>query len=248
MPSTKTGPSRLWATDPLGLRAVVSSRSARTLLLILLGTDLFYIVRHIVAVQTDGSFLHFLNTGHGYPEAFQTLQWLWCIGLLLLMVVVLRRWAYAALLPLFAFLLLTDTFGLHERYGRELSEALGLEPAFGLRAQDFGEMIVFVGAALVTIPIALAGLWLASRVDRRHFLRIAGLLAVLIFFGVVLDAVHIIVGDGGDGDVFNLLEDGGEMIAASLLVAYLFWLQVTGERAGASASSSTRETEALRAS
>jgi len=214
--------------DPIGVRAVTSHRASLTLLLMLLGADLYFVVRHVRALDDGEESLHFLDTPLGYPESFQTLQWLWCFGLVALIAVVLRRWAFAALLPLLAFFLLTDTFELHERFGRRLADALALEPVLGLRSRDLGEMIVLGGAALVTVPIALIGLRLASRADRAHLLRVLVLLGLVFFCGVVLDLVHIlIVDDARPGDAFGVLEDGGEMLGATLLVAYLFWVWMT---------------------
>lgn len=234
MQSTKPDRAGWWQRlDPLGVMAVTRERASLLVLLMLLGADLYYAVRHIrTAAETDEESLHFLDAPLGYPEAFQTLQWLWSIGLIVLIAVFLRRWAFAALLPLFAFLVLTDTFELHERFGRRLAESVGIPPMLGLRSQDIGEMVVFGGAGLVTIPIALVGLWLARREDRGHFLRVFALLFVILFCGVVLDAVHILViEDPGPGDAFGLFEDGGEMLAASLLVAYLSWVWLRGGRA-----------------
>lgn len=232
MRSTTTERPGWWTrTDPLGLRAVTGERASLTLLLMLIGVILYSVARHLRAAATGGDPLLFLDTPLGYPEAFQTLQWLWAIGLVALIAVLLRRWAFAALLPLLVFMVLTDTFELHERYGRRLAEALAIEPMLGLRSQDFGELLVLGGAALVTVPIALIGLWRAGSADRVHFLRILVLLGLVLFCGVALDAVHIlVVDDPGPGDAFGIIEDGGEMLGASLLVAYLFWLWLTRGR------------------
>jgi hypothetical protein len=227
-----TSRARRWRlSDPFGVRAVTSNRASLTLLLMLLGVLLYYIVRHVRALGDEEESLHFLDTPLGYPEAFQTLQWLWCLGLLGLLAFVLRRWAFAALLPLLAFLLLTDTFELHERLGRHLADALALEPMLGLRPRDLGELMVIGAAALVTVPLALVGLWLARGVDRLHVLRIFLLLGFVLFCGVALDLVHIlIIADARPGDAFGLIEDGGEMVGATFLVAYLFWVWMTSRR------------------
>lgn len=240
MRSTTTDRRGWWVrADPLGLRAVTADRASLTVLVMLVGVDLYYVVRHLRAAATEGEPMHFLDTPLGYPEAFQTLQWLWSIGLVVLIAVFLRRWAFAALLPLLGFLVLTDTFELHERFGRQLADAMGLQPMLGLRARDLGELIVFGGAGLVVVPIALVGLWLASRADRRHIVRIFSLLLVVLFCGVVLDAVHIlVVDDPGPGDAFGIIEDGGEMLGASLLVAYLFHLWLSRGRAAEPPSTS----------
>ncbi|MCR8671293.1 hypothetical protein [Agrococcus sp. HG114] len=229
MDEERTGRGGWWRlSDPLGWRAITRERASLTLLLMLLGAILYLVVRHLRAIGDEEGSLHFLDTPLGYPEAFQTLQWLWALGLVVLIAAGLRRWAFAALVPLLAFLLITDTFELHERFGRQLAEAIPLAPMLGLRARDVGELIVFAGAAVVTIPIALVGMRLARRADRPHFLRVFAILALVLLFGVALDMVHILlIEDAGPGDALGLLEDGGEMVGASLLVAYLFWVWLT---------------------
>lgn len=216
--------------DLFGLRAVAARRASLTLLLMLLAVDGMYFVAHLRATRTEfESSLSFVDVEYGYPEAFQSLQWLWCLGLVALIAVVGRRWAFLGLLPLLLFFLLTDRYSLHERGGAALVDALGLPGMLGLRPQDLGELLVLTGAALVVIPCAVIGLRRATVPDRTDIARALAVSVLIALAGVVLDAVHILViEEPTTGDAFGLIEDGGEMLAATVLVAHLFrvWLQV----------------------
>ncbi|WP_405216401.1 hypothetical protein [Agrococcus sp. Ld7] len=223
--------SRTTPIDPLGLRAVRSDRASFTLLLMMLGVDAVLIALHIAAaVRDEQESLNYLDLEYGHPEAVQALRWLWCIGLLGLFVLRTRRWEFATLAPLLIFMLVTDALEFHERNGRALSEALGIPGVLGMRPQDIGEILVVMLAAAVVIPLAVFGMRVAARDHRRHFVRILIIVSLIAFCGVAVDAIHIIAADDvvalSSGSILGLVEDGGEMIGASLLVTYLFWLSL----------------------
>ncbi|KAA6433786.1 hypothetical protein FQ330_06825 [Agrococcus sediminis] len=215
--------------DLLGLRALVGHRPSLTVLLMLLGADVMFFAGHLRASRSEfESSLSFVDIEYGHPEAFQSLQWLWAIGLVVLMAVVSRRWPVLGLLPLLGFFLLTDRYSLHERGGAALVQSLSLQGAAGLRGQDLGELMVLAAAGLVILPGLVLGIRAARRAERRDLARTLGIAGIILCCGVVLDAVHILViAEPKTGDAFGLIEDGGEMLGASLLVAHLFrmWLQ-----------------------
>ena len=65
-----------------------------------------------------------------------------------------------------AYLLIDDSQQIHEIYGLTIADALGFQPAFGLRPQDFGELIV---TALAAGPLLVAiGLVDLFRVPQRR--------------------------------------------------------------------------------
>lgn len=214
--------------DPLGLRAVASHRASLTLLLMLLSVDVAYFVAHVRAASTGIAYsLAYIDEETGHAEAFQSLQWLWALGLLSLIVLVRRRWVLVGLAPLLAFFLLTDRYRLHELAGEAIAAAVGLPPTLGLRPEDVGELLALTVAALLIVPALVLAIRAADLVERRHFARILLIALCILFCGVVLDAVHIlVVDDPAPGDAFGLIEDGGEMLGGSILVAYLFrvWL------------------------
>nr|NLD41382.1 hypothetical protein [Actinomycetales bacterium] len=121
----------------------------------------------------------------------------------------------------------TDSLEIHERYGAVLVEQFNLPVFFGMRPQDTGELLVMAIAAAVTLPFVVVALKVAHRAERPWVLPVVVNSALIMFCGVVLDAVHSMITDVyAAGDPFGLIEDGGEMLFASLLVAFLFrvWL------------------------
>lgn len=221
--------------DLLGLRAVVRDPAARTVLLMMVGADLVLIALHLSAASRGlEASLHYIDLEYGHAESLQGLRWLWCLGLLGLVVVAARRWAFASLLPLLALLLVTDALELHERGGRAAASVLELPGVLGMRPQDLGELLVVALAGALVVAAAVAGIRVARPSERRHLVRILALVGLIALFGVAVDAVHALaVAEVASGDALGVVEDGGEMLGASALVAYLFLLAVRGpERIG----------------
>lgn len=198
--------------------------AARTLLLLLLAADALF-----VAVHVWGSLAHpdwrllSIEADNGYGELFQYLKFLWLALLLARLAWRRRAVGYLAWSLLFAYLLLDDMLRLHEDLGAALAEDLGLRPWLGLRAKDLGELAVTAIAALLLLaPLSLA--WLRGGAAFRALSRsLARRLLLLAGFGVLLDllasALHPV---GGWRLLLGTLEDGGEMVAASLLLARAF--------------------------
>ena len=113
-------------------------------LVLLLVGDLVYIAIHLVWTETSllNSPLAALDVDRGYAEFFQYLKLLWTGLLLTGLCLRTRRWGYLAWALLFLYLLADDSFSLHENFGRTLADRLALQDAFGLRAIDFGELLV----------------------------------------------------------------------------------------------------------
>lgn len=212
------------ANDYFGLRRIFGTPSSKLLWVMLVVADVYFLARHIVdAARGFELSLHYIDYDFGHAESFSTVRWIWLIGLVAFIILARRRWIFTALVPILGFMLLTDSLQLHEEYGAKVAFKLGIEPMFGLRPEDFGELLVLGTAGIVVLPIAVYGWWKARGEDRRHLTRIAVLLALVIAFGVVLDQLHIVlIDDPGPGDWFGILEDGGEMLAASTLLAYVF--------------------------
>ncbi len=200
-----------------------------TLLVALLSIDLFFATAH-VAEYLDGT-LHLhpewsLEREHSYAETFQYSKWI-SIALSCAYLLWRRREAvYAAICVIFVYFLLDDSVAIHETIGSWVAPAFGAERIFRLRPQDFGELVVVAAAAI----FLLAAFWLtygwSRRPATRAFARQAGTLIVLLAaFGIGLDMLHSALVAGALGrtaldPVLVLLEDGGEMIVASVMA---FW-------------------------
>jgi len=125
---------------------------------------------------------------------------------------------------LFVYTLCDDAFQLHERRGVLVATRWHFTGALGLRARDFGELIVtgVVGAGLTALIFAV---YLRSGRRARDDSRgLAILIAGLVFFGVVVDMLHVAADGSGravTGGALGIVEDGGEMFVVSLLCWYV---------------------------
>jgi hypothetical protein len=124
----------------------------------------------------------------------------------------------------FALVLFDDMFQLHERGGDLIVQLLDYQPAFGLRAQDFGELSVWTLLGTVSLSVLIIG-YFKSPVQARPFgsfflLTLCG----LVFTAIVIDMLGIIWDELASKNIIaefiagglTILEDGGEMIIGSL--------------------------------
>jgi hypothetical protein len=206
---------------------------ASAFLVLLLVGDLVYVAIHLVWTETTllNSPLAALDVDRGYAEFFQYLKLLWAGLLLTCLGLRTRRWGYLAWALLFLYLLVDDSFSLHENVGRTIADRLALQDAIGLRAIDFGELLVSASAGSV-LAVAIGWTWLRGAGGFRRSSRdLLVLLLALVFFGVIVDMVHIALDPGGWIDnALVILEDGGELVVTSFITWYAFLLLVAGER------------------
>jgi hypothetical protein len=171
----------------------------------------------LLSIRTDG----------GYAEIYQYIKELWIAALL---VFVARRrsnllflcWSF-----LFLYLLLDDALRIHENFGAFIASWSGIQGGFGLRPEDFGELVIslFFGA-LIFGSISLMH-YLSEPIDRQISSLLFGLIALLIFFGVFLDMVGIIVYNSAGISIFDTIEDAGEMVVMSLIVWFAYSIDST---------------------
>lgn len=207
----------------------LSNRSALIFLILLLGGDLIYIAVHCIntfALNTPNSLLDIHKDG-GFAEMYQYLKFIWIVGLLFLVARRNRAWRYLVWVGFFVYLLVDDSSMLHERLGRLIAANLNFLPPLGLRLQDIGELVVSaIAGILFLIPLVLAYRD-GSQVFRKTSQDLTLLILLLIFFGVVVDMVHMAVNLGWTvGFILGVIEDGGEMLSVSLLAWYVFLLSV----------------------
>jgi hypothetical protein len=206
--------------------------SATALLLLLIASDLGFVAVHMISELTPlvrAAPLLNIEVDHSYPEIFQYLKFFWIVLLLGLIALQKQQGQYGAWALLFFYLLLDDALGLHEFAGVSLAGEHGFEAALGLRAVDFGELI---GSAVAAVSLGSGLVW-AYRRGSPEFKAVSHDLAVmvagLVFFGVGVDMAHELFDQGPVSRfAFGLLEDGGEMLMASLIVWYVFNLQRHG--------------------
>src|SRR6185503_334165 len=99
---------------------------------------------HLVHLTTPylSGLLYSIETDGGFAEWFQYTKELWTIILAIMIWRRTRRPWIAGWILAFVYFLADDTISIHEIGGDIAYRHLGLGPALGLRAQDFGELLV----------------------------------------------------------------------------------------------------------
>jgi len=125
---------------------------------------------------------------------------------------------------LFLYVLLDDVFEISTHAGRWMGTLFSFDEFMGLTPADYGKFAFAIGGGL----IVSAFLGYLLRRSSRNFVSasfaIFVLLSAFAFFAVFFDIVHAFFNDDPRLEfAFGMLEEGGEMIVVSFLVAYLFY-------------------------
>jgi hypothetical protein len=205
-------------------------KSATIFLLLVFSGDLLFFTLQIINIVSpilnrDGLFN--LWTPRGYPEIYQYIKFIWIIILIVRFSYKTHSYHFIAWIIIFTFFLLDDSLEIHEAAGGVIAQKLSFSPPFSLRLQDFGELF-FV--ALMGILLFLILMW-AYRRGSKRFRKISQdfvlLILILVFFGVFFDLVQAGVDLGARLNyLLGIVEDGGEMLAVSLIVWYSFILNI----------------------
>lgn len=194
------------------------------LLLLLSATTALYVAMHLghrfLGVPWHPAFD--LGTERGYGEVFfQTLTG-WSIVLFVIAAVRRRARVLVVCAAFAAYLLADDYFMIHERIGTWF--ALNVLYV-GRLSTDLGEALwMLMIGILVIVSIAVAYRF-SRREVRRLTVTIGAIYAALVFFGVVVDAIHSPFIDMPIIDpILIALEDGGEIGVMSVLVVFLLSL------------------------
>jgi hypothetical protein len=193
------------------------------LLLLLLTIDLGFIIAH-VWFWSRGRLPGNWNLGldGSFPEKFQYAKWFTCTAFCAWAFARRREALYLAWAALVLYFLLDDSESIHESFSWAIAERLGLGSAFGLRAKDYGEIAVSLIAGGALLGLIAFCYWRSEDGQARSLTRaLVPWLCLLVFSGVGLDIwlrqlrawhsskLQMLIG--------RILEDGGEMAAASLL-------------------------------
>lgn len=191
-------------------------------LLLLLSADfIFVLVGSIHSYTAFGTASFSLGHDFGHAEVYQYIKLFWISGLLFAIFICRHMFIYLCWTILFVFLLLDDALQVHENVGQYLSRELALNPFWGLRSQDLGELIASaIAGAVLLIPLALTHL-LSKSPERAVSFRLALLFAILVFFGVGVDMLHSAAGSILKKPL-GIVEDGGEMVVVSLMCWFIF--------------------------
>lgn len=169
-----------------------------------------------------------ISRDNGYAESFQYLKLAAIIGLLCFCAIIKKSAAIGGWAVVFGILLFDDKVSIHERGGAKLAEWLSFEPMFNLRANDFGELMIF--ATWGIIAIAVLGITYRtnrSELAKQIFRGLALSLLGLVIFGGFFDMLHIVLRNLVsetliEDELFDVLEDGGEMVVISLALYFVY--------------------------
>ncbi len=120
-----------------------------------------------------------------------------------------------------------DAFQIHETIGLSMSQIFDFGEHAALSGPDLGEFTYFLAAGAVVVfcaAMVMRNSGASSRVMSEHYIVI---LAGLASFGIGVDALHQMVVHLTEGipalllldPIFALIEDGGEMLVASVALA-----------------------------
>jgi len=194
------------------------------LLILLVLADLVFVCLHVLYVNTDllPTNLYSLSRDRGYAEFLQYTQESWLAALFLLLGFKQRQGLYFVFSFLFFYFLVDDSSEFHERFGEYLADFFAFQPALGLRAVDWGELLVSAMFGLLFL-ISIALLYIISDLSMRKIsLYMIGMIFVMAVFGVLLDMVEILVTHPGVGRLLVTIEEGGEMLVLSIITWFVF--------------------------
>lgn len=192
-------------------------------LLLLISADTAFVMVHLVHGLSPflNNSLYSIETDRGYSEIFQYVKTYWIVIMLAALGWRTREYVYVTWMLLFAYLLCDDAFQIHERGGDAIARYWGYESALGLRAQDFGELTAAGVFGLVFLVLIVIMSLRSTRDAKNASKDLTLLFGVIVFFGVIIDMLHIVAGDGYAQGAFGVVEDGGEMLAMSVVCGYV---------------------------
>tara|TARA_B100000795_G_scaffold26887_1_gene17867 strand:- start:216 stop:887 length:672 start_codon:yes stop_codon:yes gene_type:complete len=210
------------------IKAIATVDESHKLLALLLLADLAFISIHclfIAGILSGPSYS--IEVDLGFAEIYQYIKEFWIIVLLLLLAIKERHFTYLLWSLLFVFLLLDDSFTIHEEYGEYLSNYFEFKPMFNLRAKDFGELVVSLFSGFILLTSIGVSLLFSDNLAKQTSKKLFFLLIMLAFFGVFVDMLHVALPLGKS--ILGLIEDGGEMIVISITVWYTFGIETSQE-------------------
>jgi hypothetical protein len=207
------------------MRLSAQQKTFKFLVLLILA-DVAFLILNILHTYSGwggifSSPLFSLDMDRGHAEFYQYLKMFWVIPLLIFMAFRSAPFLHLSWSALFAYLLLDDMLELHETLGVQVADLLVLQPAFGLRAIDFGELAISLFFGGLLFGLILVAWLLSDKTSRQFSNRLFIMVVVLAFFGVLLDMLDIIIFGAGNS-FLNLLENWGEMLVTSVIVWYVF--------------------------
>lgn len=217
----------------------VISISFWAVLIALVAVDLLFVVADIIAYAAKMATLIpeipdiiKITRDRALPEVLGYLKWA-VIVIALVRLAIRESWlAPARWAIVFLLVVCDDSLQLHETVGSMLAGSLPLPASLQSLSQDIAELVAFGAMGLIALALTASLFFSPDRTTRALSMRLGVIILLLGFFGVGLDFLHQVITGFSNGtfaaeflpQVFGLLEDGGEMIVASVATAYVLTL------------------------
>ena len=213
-------------------------RASSRLLRLFISIDLLLIIAHIFvlfinpAVFLDSIWC--LEQDGGVGEIFQYAKELWIVLLFTLLAVRRFQLNHLTWAVLFGYLFVDDALQLHEKAGEMVARASTSETIAGLRAEDVGELTVYIVFGLLAVLLISATLLRSNAETKTVCLRFVIIMGLLFATAVLADLVHSRISNICDAFGIpegikivlyyglGIVEDGGELLVMSLAGAYAF--------------------------
>jgi hypothetical protein len=168
-----------------------------------------------------------ITQDHSLPEIFGYAKFAVIVACLAATFRRTRLPLFASLAAIFLLVLLDDSLSIHEQLGDWIGALTGWDKS--------GELVAFAGYGMIILLILLPGLRGLPPAIRPQAVRFIGVLVALAACSVVIDFVHELVDYSlglKNDQLAGLVEDGGEMLIASVATAYAVaawrWASVRG--------------------
>lgn len=201
----------------------------RRVLTIFLAADFAFLVIHVAfgvlvlrgAVETWPDVFNIARDWSG-GEVLNYIKWVLIVGALLVLFSIERHAVFLGLAGFFLVCLLDDSLSLHERGADWLIRNFDIYRYFGSGQATAGELVVWALLAVPAIASLGAGWFTTGAEARRKVIPALVLFAGILFCAIGLDALHAALDDRSfAAGVAGILEDGGEMVFLTLLLAHI---------------------------
>lgn len=167
-----------------------------------------------------------IDRDRGFPEMYQYLKAAFAATLFGSLFLKRRSAAYLAWFLAFLYVLVDDFFQLHEAFGNFLLANFNLPTVWRIESFLYVEPLLWGAVGLLLMSL-ITYAYIYDPKTRVLSRRLIYLFALLFLFAGLADAVHAFVDRYGSSlsyvkGITVTLEDGGEMLAMSVLVAYAF--------------------------
>ncbi|NMH88169.1 hypothetical protein [Flavivirga algicola] len=195
-------------------------KANKPLLILMILIDFIFISIHCLLLYEfiDYNLNFFIEKDLGFAEFYQYIKEFGIFLMLLLLSYKEKRLIYLVWALFFLYVLLDDSLSLHEIYGVYLADYFNFRSQFNLRAEDFGELLIFALLGIIFFTSVVFTFFRADAKGRLVTKTLFVLILMLVFFGVFIDLLHIAIPDAKNE--FAVIEEGGEMVVMSFIFAY----------------------------